>query len=442
MVVLGSLLGAVGFNLSRSAPQEDMERERGALKRVILEADSFSEKKGQPPHYEAYRAENGEKQLIGFCFTTTDVAPEERGYAGPIRIMVGMDLEGTITGIEILHHTETPSYVRELRAPWFIGQFRGKRIGDAFRVGEDVDGITRATVTSEAVARAVRKSARKAARRWLGLQVEEEGRGSSKVGVYLLGALLTVSVVGFLRGDRRLRVLSLGGGLLFLGFLKSSPVSMVNLASILSLKLPLFSYNVFWYLLVGFAILSAFLLGRVYCGWVCPFGAAVELLNRVRLRKLRISERVDRKAKYIKYFILWALLIASLLLNNVNVSHYEPFSPLFNRSGGLLMGVFLIVVLGSELFVPRFWCRYLCAVGASLGLISRVSLWRVRAREACGSCIRCVALCPMGAREKGSDGWLRVDPSECIGCDERIRDCPQRILIVGTRGRSGTVQKS
>ncbi|MFQ6003700.1 MAG: FMN-binding protein, partial [Candidatus Zixiibacteriota bacterium] len=339
-VAIGTVIAAFGIHLKRSAPQADAKGELESLKIVMPQANLFSEKKGQPPHYEAYKEEKDQKKLIGLCFTTTDVVPEERGYSGPIKIMIGMDLEGRITGIKILHHTETPSYVRELKSAWFSDQFKGKSIADRFKVNEDIDGITRATITAEAVARAVKKSGRKVGRDVLNLHVveaEEEGylSGFAKIEIFILGSLFAVAAVGFIKKSKRLRYSSLIVALIFLGFAKSSPVSMVHIASILSFNLPILTYNIFWYLLIGLMLVTTSLRGRLYCGWICPFGSVTELLNKVKTPKLNISERIDKKAKSIKYIILWLLIIFSLILNNVNVSNYEPFSTLFNLSGGL-----------------------------------------------------------------------------------------------------------
>ena len=79
------------------------------LGKVIPGTDSFSEKDGQPPVFKAYRTDpvSGEQQLVGYAFLTPDVPPEEVGYSAPIEVLVGMDLEGRITGIEVLYYRES-----------------------------------------------------------------------------------------------------------------------------------------------------------------------------------------------------------------------------------------------------------------------------------------------------------------------------------------------
>jgi transcriptional regulator of nitric oxide reductase len=132
------------------------------LKRLFPSATSFSPKEGDPPHFKAY---NG-KTLLGYAFWTTEVSPLERGYAGPIAIMVGLDLKGTLTGIVVADHHE-PYGDFSIDRPAFAGQFAGKDVRDPFKLGEDIDAVSRATITMSSAVRAVRGSARRVARQFL-----------------------------------------------------------------------------------------------------------------------------------------------------------------------------------------------------------------------------------------------------------------------------------
>ncbi len=145
--------------------------EPAQMKRVFPEADYFSAKQGEPPVYHAYRGDpgSGDAELLGYLFETPDLPPEEIGYSAPIEVLVGMDLRGTLTGIEILYYRESYKSIRGdfLNTERFPDQFASKPIGDGFRVGRDVDGVSRATITSWAVSRGVRNAARRVARAYL-----------------------------------------------------------------------------------------------------------------------------------------------------------------------------------------------------------------------------------------------------------------------------------
>jgi transcriptional regulator of nitric oxide reductase len=134
------------------------------LKHLFPEAVSFSDKEGTPPHYKAYGPpkDGGEPELLGLVFWTTELDPLERGYDGPIQLLVGMDTRGILTRVIVTDHREPYGYF-SVELPEFAEQFEGKNIRDRFRYGEDIDAISRATITVTSASRAVRNSARRAA---------------------------------------------------------------------------------------------------------------------------------------------------------------------------------------------------------------------------------------------------------------------------------------
>ena len=134
------------------------------LRYLFPDAASFSDKQGTPPHYKAYGpAEEGTApELLGLVFWTTELDPLERGYDGPIQMLVGMDTRGFLTGVIVTNHREPYGYF-SVELPEFVEQFEGKNVRDRFRYGEDIDAISRATITVTSASRAVRNSARRAA---------------------------------------------------------------------------------------------------------------------------------------------------------------------------------------------------------------------------------------------------------------------------------------
>jgi transcriptional regulator of nitric oxide reductase len=131
---------------------------------LFPEAASFSAKEGSPPHYKAFgeAPPSGTPPLLGLAFWTTELDPLERGYDGPIQVLVGMDTQGFLTRVIVTDHREPYGYF-SVELPEFAAQFEGKDIRDRFRYGEDVDAISRATVSVTSTGRAIRNSARRAA---------------------------------------------------------------------------------------------------------------------------------------------------------------------------------------------------------------------------------------------------------------------------------------
>jgi NosR/NirI family transcriptional regulator, nitrous oxide reductase regulator len=138
------------------------------LMQLFPSAAGFSPKGGEPPHYKVYAGDPraGAQATVGFAFWTTELEPLERGFDGPIKILVGMDTKGILAGIIVVDHHE-PYGNFSVDLPRFPAQFRGKSIRDAFKVGADIDAVSRATMTITSASRAIKNSARRVARQLL-----------------------------------------------------------------------------------------------------------------------------------------------------------------------------------------------------------------------------------------------------------------------------------
>ena len=134
------------------------------LKRLFPAAATFTPKEGEPAHFTAYAADGrGGRTLLGYAFWTTEVVPLERGYGGPIVMLVGIDVKGLLTGVIVTDHHE-PYGDFSIDRPAFGAQFKGKDVRDPFRLGSDIDAVSRATITMSSAVRAIRNSSRRVAR--------------------------------------------------------------------------------------------------------------------------------------------------------------------------------------------------------------------------------------------------------------------------------------
>ena len=138
------------------------------LKKLFPDAASFAPKSGNPPHYKALGAapSGGQAPVIGFAYWTTELEPLERGFDGPIKMLVGMDMKGVLKGIIVTEDREPYGYF-SVETPEFAEQFAGKSVRDPFKVGNDIDAIARATISVTSASRAVRNSSRRIARAYL-----------------------------------------------------------------------------------------------------------------------------------------------------------------------------------------------------------------------------------------------------------------------------------
>ena len=159
------LIGGMIVALAQSAADAKLQAQ---LKQLFPAATSFSPKEGELPHFKAFIKAAGASQpaLAGLVFWTTELQPLERGYDGPIKILVGMDTKGILTGVVVVEHRE-PYGNFSIDPPAFAAQFKNKNIRDPFRYGDDIDAVSTATLSITSATRAIRNGARRLARQVL-----------------------------------------------------------------------------------------------------------------------------------------------------------------------------------------------------------------------------------------------------------------------------------
>jgi transcriptional regulator of nitric oxide reductase len=162
--LLAALLVATSAAGVIRAQANDPQLEKN-LRQLFPSAKRFSARTGNPPHFEAFAPDprTGTDALSGLAFWTTELEPLERGYDGPIKMLVGMDTKGILAGIIVVQHRE-PYGDRSIERPEFPAQFKGKNIRDAFKVGSDVDAVSGASITIGSATRAIRNSSRRIAK--------------------------------------------------------------------------------------------------------------------------------------------------------------------------------------------------------------------------------------------------------------------------------------
>ena len=230
-----------------------------------------------------------------------------------------------------------------------------------------------------------------------------------------LGLVLAFAVFSFLKKSEPLKMVSLVLSVVYLGFTKASLVSVVDVFGALRWRLPAFQDGPAYYLLIVFTLVSTVLWGRLYCGRICAFGALTQLMDRVLPARLRIEPPawLDRRLVYLKYVVLGVAVLYFLSSGDTLVYRYiEPFW-MFTLSGDTVMWALLTTLLLATVFVRNVYCRYLCSVGAGLGLLSNLTVFRIKRWGECDTCKLCEKTCEWGA----IDG-PKILMSECVRCDD------------------------
>ena len=245
-------------------------------------------------------------------------------------------------------------------------------------------------------------------------------------------AFAALALVSFFRKSVALKYVTLVAAVAYLGFAKSQLVSVVNVYSLLTGNLPVFRYNLAWYLFAGFTVASTVLWGRLYCGRVCAFGALTQLMDRLVPARMRVEVPpwLERRAALVKYGLLGGTILYFLVTADISAYRYvEPFW-MFTRQASVGMWTVLGLLLVATVFVRNLYCRFLCPVGAALGLMSYLTVFRIKRWSECSTCTICEKACEWGA----IDGPA-ISVAECVRCDdcERIyadkTQCPHWLIL-------------
>jgi len=237
-------------------------------------------------------------------------------------------------------------------------------------------------------------------------------------------------------------------------------------------------YNVvFPWLAIASFLIVGILLGKSFCGWVCPFGFIQELIAFIKRKKMQISPRTHESMIYIKYAVLSIALFVSVTFSvskSVGSSlGYEsalgifaeaPFTALspaetlfatlpkmildFRNSAlevpflEVLSGIanvpllfwfqlaIMVAVLVFSAYVPRGWCKYFCPHGAIMAIMNKFSFLGLRrdlVKCAKGECRLCVEVCPMNVRVLDLP-WEKFSDPECIYCMKCVDACPDKAI--------------
>ena len=190
--------------------------------------------------------------------------------------------------------------------------------------------------------------------------------------------------------------------------------------------------------ILGFAVISSFIIRKAFCGWFCPVGTFSEWLwklgERMGWKTWKLPKSIDIPMRSLKYlllgFFIWIILI------KMPESAIRQFlsSPYYKLADAKMLYFFIypstttLIVMGILLAltfkIKLFWCRYLCPYGALLGFFSILSPAQIkRNTDTCIDCKQCSHQCPchLPVSEK-----KKIISAECIGCLECVDVCPQK----------------
>jgi len=411
VVLCSNLLTYAGASLRSSLPLSSVQALAGEF-RTEQQSAALSDGSRKIDYFRMFDAND---RPAGYIFSSQDMAPEIRGFGGEINLAVHVDdPNGRLIGFHMTRSNETPAYL-ELLSRW-----TDSLIGCNLFQSEpfaDIQAVTGATVSSEAIILALQVSGQRFAADVLGRPVErlaEQRAHRAKYlpdthAIYLITAFAIALIVTYFGGFwSRLVILclSLGVG----GIWLNAQYSSEQIVTILSWHAPATAVTGAFLLVVGIPFL-VIIFGNLYCGYICPFGAAQELIGYVLPARFKppISKESMQKARFVKYVILLVVVIVFFASRDRTTLAVDPLISIFGRQfttydfRSALLFVVAAALLGS-LFWSRFWCRYLCPAGAFLSLLNHFAILK-----------RYLPAKKFGRCQFGLTGR---DNADCIQCDK------------------------
>jgi len=182
------------------------------------------------------------------------------------------------------------------------------------------------------------------------------------------------------------------------------------------------------------------LFGRFFCGWMCGFGSFTDFIyiisGKLFKKRLKMKQETDAVLKYVKYVLLAVLVVFAWSLNMTIFNRLSPWDVFgmtaivgtvpdinFVITNLLIASIFFILIIIASVFIERFFCRYLCPMGAVFAITSKLRIGKIKKpTDKCGKCRICTKNCAMGIPLYEMDV---VNSAECINCMKCISVCPR-----------------
>lgn len=304
---------------------------------------------------------------IGELISTSPYSDKIIGFAGTTPLLIAIDTDDKIQKIELLANSESPDYVEHVRNNNLFKAWNGLTIEEAF--AKKVDAVSGATYTSTGVIESLKAR----------LNVIVKAKESSKISwdkmykqvIQIL--LLSLALYCFFRPkkSKRVRNALLVLSIYVLGFWQSGMLSLAQFVSWLTNGIPLSMQIGLVAIFLCSIILPLFTGKAFYCVYLCPFGAAQEIVGKINKRKYTVQRNIAKYLYIIRKSILIAVVIVLIIGINIDLSLIEPFSAFNGCAASLSALIIAFISIVLSIFIHKPWCHYFCPAGEVLDLMKR-----------------------------------------------------------------------
>lgn len=299
------------------------------------------------------------------------------GYAGPLYAAVLADDKGIVKDVVIVKHGETPGFIGKVFKEGYPQLFRNKKYSDKLKPGEDVDGVSGATLSLTAMCQSVSEASAAIAHHNGAEPVLPEKipfkPGIPEIAVLLLFFLSFYSKSEALKKLRYLPQVIMIICVVVIGFMYNALFSLTGFVSLLSGYVPAWQTHLYWFLMAGAVIIPPLLTKRnVYCTGLCPFGGVQDGLALAGGKNVKVPAVLEKIFRWLKNLLTTGIIIIALVYRNPGAAGYEISGTMFSLNGTTIQIALLILFLSASLFVKRPWCRFLCPVGVVTAYLIKI----------------------------------------------------------------------
>lgn len=354
---------------------------KGSIKSLTENLDSLSKILGSeavltsPLNDNWTTATDESGNTVGYLLSSTAELNNILGYGGPTPVSVVVDNELVIKGVAMLENSESYGFTQRMIIDGLFDSWSGKSLSEA--VTTDVEAVSGATMSSDAIIATVRGTIDGAMHNMpetVGVHTDEGIVPAVEKTPFwtivkhscsfLVIALSLLCYFAPGRFGKRFRLPLLIASVLVLGIWEGAFVSLALLYGWLmngvavSLKLA-----VVLTIVALSVVLPLFVNKSFYCSYLCPFGAAQELMGKCSKRKLPIPERVAKWLLRIRKIYLPILVVLIVALPHLDLSNFEPFTLFMINSASVSAIIIACVSLVLSPFISKPWCRFVCPTG-------------------------------------------------------------------------------
>ena len=317
---------------------------------------------------DVYYKVKSDNEEMGKLLVTTPIADDLIGFAGNVPLFLAVSKENVILGLTLLNNSESPGFLKRLEKKGLLSAWNGKTLEEA--VAQNVEAVSGATMSSDAIRGSVKRA--------LEFHLERDGGGFDidwvKLLQHVLGGLVVIlALISMFFGKemKRWRSVLQVASILILGVWSGYFVSLELLFNWLLNGIPWGARILLPVIALLALVCPLFFNKAYYCAYLCPFGAAQELIGKVRKQKMvpkGVWKNVFKYTRVIYFLVILALLLWGIPLD---LASMEPFSVFLLTAATNWVIALAVIFLFLSIFFTRPWCNYCCPTGALLDVLRK-----------------------------------------------------------------------